>query len=802
MRTKMKLIMLLAVLLTCLFMSVNNDADAALSAVGPVDPANGFPQFYQDPVGLGLVPCLTQNLLNPLANQFCVLLTDCVPGQNPPNCFNASQPISFPGNFPIEFFYWIADNRFDAGVGGAAKVVFRMALEGTFANLSYPILPGQQMTFLRVNLKKMSGLTPNSSYTVTYPFGSFVITTDAAGNTNGGGISATQAFRAEDGCGGAPCDFTLALPAATTHVSQFLKCTGLGFPLVDPTTGISYIGSQLAPCDITPGPNGNFIRINGPNIGGIGVNTITSPAANWFVAGEVFNGVLGTPLVVDRSTYSRTAAGLGEIDIFATSAATAAVTVSGGPNLPAAPVTMTGDPTGRFFTSIIPAPNALTLPPFVSVTATNVGSTATTVVSPLEDVVTISKAEYNPPLSTLTIEASSSDQVAPIPTLTAVGFTPGTLAPVAPGSTLQRLVVTGIVPPAYVTVDSSRGGTHTEPVVVGTTFSISGNVTLGGGPLAGVTVTLTGAAAKAATTDALGNYSFTGLGNGAYTVTPSKAGTAFTPASSGVTIAEANVTGVNFAGVQTFSISGNVTHGGLPATGVTLTLSGAAAGATTTDAAGNYTFTGLLNGIYTVTPSKAGLVFTPPSSSVTIAGANANGVNFTAAAGTAGFSISGTVTNGGVGQSGVTVTLGGAATATTTTNASGNYTFTGLAAGNYTVTPSLTGFAYTPASSNVAIIAANVTGVNFAAVVTYLISGTVKDSVGGFPSAGVTMTITGLGIPAKTTTTDAAGNYTFTGLPNGTYTVTPSQTGHRFSPTSLSVTINNSNKTGQNFTRF
>src|SRR5260370_7361282 len=61
-------------------------------------------------------------------------------------------------------------------------------------------------------------------------------------------------------------------------------------------------------------------------------------------------------------------------------------------------------------------------------------------------------------------------------------------------------------------------------------------------------------------------------------------------------------------------------------------VSGAASATTTTDSAGNYTFTGLANGTYTVTPSHTGFTFTPSSRSVTINGANATGANFTAQA--------------------------------------------------------------------------------------------------------------------------------------------------------------------------
>lgn len=61
--------------------------------------------------------------------------------------------------------------------------------------------------------------------------------------------------------------------------------------------------------------------------------------------------------------------------------------------------------------------------------------------------------------------------------------------------------------------------------------------------------------------------------------------------------------------------------------------------------------------------------------------------------------VSGTVS--GVVKAGVTITLSGDATATTTTDGSGNYSFLGYGNGSYTVTPSLAGYAFTPASSSI-----------------------------------------------------------------------------------------------------
>jgi inhibitor of cysteine peptidase len=169
------------------------------------------------------------------------------------------------------------------------------------------------------------------------------------------------------------------------------------------------------------------------------------------------------------------------------------------------------------------------------------------------------------------------------------------------------------------------------------------------------------------------------------------------------------------ASAISYSLSGSMTSGSTGLPGVTMTLSGAGAATATTDASGNYTFSGLANGIYTITPSKTGYTFTPASSLQTVSGANISGVNFTAVTAAPTFSISGTVTSGSTGLAGVTMTLSGAGTALVTTDASGNYTFAGLGNGSYTITPSKAGYTFTPTSSQQAVSGANISGVNITA---------------------------------------------------------------------------------------
>ena len=307
--------------------------------------------------------------------------------------------------------------------------------------------------------------------------------------------------------------------------------------------------------------------------------------------------------------------------------------------------------------------------------------------------------------------------------------------------------------------------------------TISGSITptLGGG---GATLTLSGAANQTTTANASGSYSFTGLANGSYTVTPSNPGFAFTPASQSVTVNNGSVSAINFT-AQMVTISGTITPVA-SGVGTTVALAGPTTGTATADAAGRYSFGALPDGAYTVTPSKTGFTFSPPSQTVTISGASA-AIDFTATA-TPTFTVSGTVSPGASGM-GTTLTLSGATSRTTAADASGSYSFSGVANGSYTVTPAKVGFTFTPASQSIAVSDANVSALNFTAQ-PVMITGAITPVAGG---AGATVTLAG---PATATVTaDSAGTFTFSALPNGTYTVTPSKSATTFTPTSRSVVI-------------
>ena len=79
------------------------------------------------------------------------------------------------------------------------------------------------------------------------------------------------------------------------------------------------------------------------------------------------------------------------------------------------------------------------------------------------------------------------------------------------------------------------------------------------------------------------------------------------------------------------------------------------------------------------------------------------------------------------------------------------------------------------------------------------LAGNISGSL-GVAGAGVTVSYTGTA--SGSVIADGSGNYSITGLANGTYTLTPGKSKVAFSPTSQTVTINYSSASGVNFVTF
>ena len=382
-------------------------AHADLSAVGPVDPADGFPVWYQDTNALGLIPCHSATRSPTLpASLMCVLAGDVG--------FNLALPVIFPTNYPGEAFYWIANAFAPLGSPFATYVkVIEFALEKSFANLTATPINLEQAVFARSRFR--IDTTVAGTYTVTHPFGVKVFPNAPAGVR---AIDVTIDVPVE-----APLDFTSALNGG---IGPFLRWNGPEpYPIV--IGNERFIGDPNVAHTVTGSPTGNnFVRVDGPpNAFGAGVSSVQTNL--FLVAGKLFNGALPTPVSVTRASYSRAAGtALGQVDVFAVSLPTAALTVNATGVIPTWP--MTGDGTGKFFAHI-PVPSLNPVPATLTVTADDSGNNpnnglATTPPVALTDLVTITAADYNietPGSETLTINAISSDAFAP-PTLTATGF--------------------------------------------------------------------------------------------------------------------------------------------------------------------------------------------------------------------------------------------------------------------------------------------------------------------------------------------------------------------------------------------
>ncbi|HET6210290.1 MAG TPA: carboxypeptidase regulatory-like domain-containing protein, partial [Jatrophihabitans sp.] len=145
----------------------------------------------------------------------------------------------------------------------------------------------------------------------------------------------------------------------------------------------------------------------------------------------------------------------------------------------------------------------------------------------------------------------------------------------------------------------------------GSTTALSGRVTdlNSGSGLGGASLSISGPTTASTTADASGNYSFSGIPAGSYTVTGTASGYK-ARSYTGVTVTSGQTTTQNLQLTTTGRVTGTVTGaGGAALTGATVTLQGGNLPTTdtvTTDSAGKYTSNWDPIGTYTVTCSAAG----------------------------------------------------------------------------------------------------------------------------------------------------------------------------------------------------
>ncbi|HAW49772.1 TPA: hypothetical protein DCX16_02320 [bacterium] len=130
---------------------------------------------------------------------------------------------------------------------------------------------------------------------------------------------------------------------------------------------------------------------------------------------------------------------------------------------------------------------------------------------------------------------------------------------------------------------------------------------------------------------------------------------------------------------------------------------------------------------------------------------------------------------------GVALNLIGPITAIATSTRDGLFRFTDIPSGTYTIIPSKEGFFFDPQSREYSFLRKDEYCCDFYIFhfQPYKIKGEIKDSFGN-PIQGVTVKLSGN--RTLTVRTNGSGTYEFTGIPQGSYTVTPSLSGGLFLP--------------------
>ena len=326
------------------------------------------------------------------------------------------------------------------------------------------------------------------------------------------------------------------------------------------------------------------------------------------------------------------------------------------------------------------------------------------------------------------------------------------------------------------------------PTPVGT---ISGSVTIEGTAAAGITATLSSGATT--TTGSGGNFAFSGVEAGTYTVTISgfPEDATFAQVTQSATIAtDGQNVQLNFAGeyIRSSAVVGSVVAAdammsggdGQPETlsGVTVTLDGehAMGEIMETGMDGGFAFTGLRAGTYTVTISDfpEDISFETVSVEVEVDVGEVGHADFTGHY-IRTSAVEGQVIIEGEGLQGVTVTLNGGPSDeshTTMTDADGMYRFEDLRPGDYTV--EITDFdtrdyEFAATSQDVSVDLDETGTVSFTGVLLRTSGVAGRVSVEGMGLENIAVTLSGAA--DENTMTVVGGQYAFAGLAAGDYTV-------------------------------
>lgn len=426
-----------------------------LRAVGPVDPENGFPLWFGDGT------TRLEIVLDEDPNAPAI-------GELP----DPAQPMSFPGNFPDEAFYFMAEARLTVGGNGVqARARVILALEAAFGGAGEPAV-GANVVFARIRVR-MDDLIPGEKYSVYHPYGEFI---DLEADDRG------RVFHTVD-LGISEGDTSAVL--LTGQVAPFLHGTAAVPP--------GYVGDGVTEQRVTGGPFRNHVLITGPRIreeGGTpdpanpaSINAVYTDL--FTVQGRRARRVGAVPTI---ATYERTG-GQTRIHVSAQSDAGQDIRLVGNKfhfqlegqgEYYSVVGNVTAVPTGGMLINVTDNPPTRTALP--------VGANGK-----LDDLVTIGAAVHDRDTDTLTIDARSSDPAATLK-IAALGLT---LAQGANSFSGLRAV------PGVIEVSSNKGGSARQTVVLSGASAaakpVEAHIAVQAGRFADDPVTLDGSASPGAT---------------------------------------------------------------------------------------------------------------------------------------------------------------------------------------------------------------------------------------------------------------------------------------------------------------
>jgi hypothetical protein len=284
------------------------------------------------------------------------------------------------------------------------------------------------------------------------------------------------------------------------------------------------------------------------------------------------------------------------------------------------------------------------------------------------------------------------------------------------------------------------------------------------------------------------SYTLAWIPDGTYTIIPSREGYTFIPTERTITVAGSNVT-ADFEAVGGHTVTGRLVT--LLGTGVAdivivLRLSDGSSVEAISDTDGYYAFTQIPTGSYDIYNRDEGGMYslTPHQLLVSVAEEDVTLEDISVIPTPGLITISGTILNSrGIGIVNGPITLYDPVFGIeriTWADTDGRFTFDMLYIGTFTITPDPSPYTVSPVSRQVTVEGVSVSGVAFT-FNAFSVSGRVVD-VSGSAKVGITVFLGGVGTATIMTKTGADGQFTFTDMVEGDYTVQPEVQGYTFTP--------------------